>query len=285
MAKKRKSDDCGGGSEEGLKRPAPNISQRGIVHGEFTSLNKIRGSSTDKLAQLHSIRDRRLAEPQDSPNRMEDVCYRIPDSLSDANLDVIGYHRGCYQNFTNNLDHLKRSMPSNVPSTSRSPRKPLLSSVKQLFPPECIFCEKVELKVSGKTKRCKIFPVFKGKDGTLKYRSWKQIEPRVLELGNNRLHRLVQGEDLFARETRFHQHCRISFNLKYTNYLHCTSHATDFPIQTEQARKAAAHLKAFNVVLDVIEDQVIGENKVMRLSSLRLIYTQELERNDFLNTQ
>ena len=44
-----------------------------------------------------------------------------------------------------------------------------------------------------------------------------------------------------------------------------TSHDTDFPIQTEQARKAAAHLKAFNVVLDFIEDQLIGETKVMRL--------------------
>ena len=40
----------------------------------------------------------------------------------------------------------------------------------------------------------------KDKDGTLKEPTWKQIEPRALELGDSRLHRKVQGEDLFARE-------------------------------------------------------------------------------------
>ena len=137
-----------------------------MVHGDFTLLSKIRGSSTDKLAQLHRIRDRRLAEPQDSPNRMEDVCHCIPDSLFDANLDITGYHRGCYQNFTKNVDRLKCSMSSNVPTTLRSSRKPLASIAKQVFSPECIFCKKVELKVSGKTERCITFSVFKCQDGT-----------------------------------------------------------------------------------------------------------------------
>ena len=70
--------------------------------------------------------------------------------------------------------------------------------------------------------------MFKDKDGTLKEPTWKQIEPRALELGDSRLHRKVQGEDLFAREAQFHPSCRNSFNLKYANYLRDTARATKF---------------------------------------------------------
>ena len=61
------------------------------------------------------------------------------------------------------------------------------------------------MKVSGKTERCGKFPVFKDKDGTLKEPTWKQVESRSLELGLHRLHCMVQGKDLFAREEIFHQ--------------------------------------------------------------------------------
>ena len=107
----------------------------------------------------------------------------------------------------------------------------------QLFPPECVFCGKFELKVSGKTERCVKFPVFKDKDGTLKEPTWKQIEPRALELGLHRLHRMVQDEDLFAREANFHQSYRKLFNLKYINHLRDKNSAID----TQQDLKAAAH--------------------------------------------
>ena len=73
-SKKCKSDN-GGGSEEPRKHPPVSciLHVRGIQHGDFTSLSNVKGSATDKLAQQHSIRDKRLTEPQDSPNRMEDV--------------------------------------------------------------------------------------------------------------------------------------------------------------------------------------------------------------------
>ena len=67
-----------------------------------------------------------------------------------------------------------------------------------LFLPECIFCEKLELRSCGKTERCVKFPMFMDKNGALKEPTWKQIEPLALALGNSCLHREVQGEDLFA---------------------------------------------------------------------------------------
>ena len=59
------------------------------------------------------------------------------------------------------------------------------------------------MKVSGQTERCGKFPVFKDKDVTLEEPTWKQVESQYLELGLHRLHRMVKGEHLFAREEKF----------------------------------------------------------------------------------
>ena len=109
-------------------------------------------------------------------------------------------YRGCYQKFTKNQEHLKCSItPVDRASTTCTPRKLLSWSDMRLFPSQCIFCEKLELKLQGKTERCVKFPMFKDKDGALKEPTWKQIELRALKLGNSGLHRKVKGEALFAR--------------------------------------------------------------------------------------
>ena len=61
--------------------------------------------------------------------------------------------------------------------------------------------------------------------------------------------------------------------------------ATNRAIDTEHDRKADVHLKAFNAVLDLIPDRVIGQKEVVQLASLRLLYIQELERNGFPNPE
>lgn len=106
--KKHKCDN-GGGAEELKKRPTVYciLHMSGIQHGDFTPLSNIKGSATDKLAQLHGIHDKRRLEPLDSPSRMVDVWSRIPENFADADLEAIGYHLGCNQNFITNQDHLK----------------------------------------------------------------------------------------------------------------------------------------------------------------------------------
>ncbi len=185
---------------------------------EFTSFSDIKGPAADKLAKLHSIHERRLAEPHGSPYHMEDVCNRIPANLLHIDLNTAGYHHGCYQKFTKNLNRLKAVASCEEPSTSCSPHKSLSSSAKKLFPTECVFCGKLEQKVSRKREECIKFSVFKGKQGTLKEPTWRQIESQALELGLHSLHRMVQGEDLFAREANFHLSCRNDFNLKIISH-------------------------------------------------------------------
>ena len=94
---KRKSNHADG-QEVLRKHPAARwiLHVSGIQHGDCTSLSNVKGSATEKLSQLHNTRHRRLMEPQDSPNRVKDVCNQIPETLARENLEAIGYHRDCY---------------------------------------------------------------------------------------------------------------------------------------------------------------------------------------------
>ena len=69
-----------------------------------------RDFSTEKLSQLHNIRQRRLMEPRVSPYRMEDVCDQIPETLACAGLEAVDRHRSRYQKFTKNQDRLRGSV-------------------------------------------------------------------------------------------------------------------------------------------------------------------------------
>ena len=70
---------------------------------------------------------------------MEDICKQIPDSIDEEELTYVGYHKGCYQHFTKNLDRLPKSeelQPNDVTSAPHSSRRSSISSgSKQLFPP------------------------------------------------------------------------------------------------------------------------------------------------------
>ena len=114
-------------------------------------------------------------EPRDSPYRMEDVFNQIPETLTGADLEAVGYPRGCYQKFTKNQDRLRGSVTlSEIISKTRSLRNSSSSSASWLFPPECIFCEKLQLKLCGKTEWCIKFPMFKDEYGALKKPTWKK---------------------------------------------------------------------------------------------------------------
>ncbi len=40
----------------------------------------------------------------------------------------------------------------------------------------------------------------------------------AVALGKSALLRKIKGEDLFAKKARYHESCRISFNLAYFNH-------------------------------------------------------------------
>ena len=68
----------------------------GIQHREFIALSNVKDSADEKLAHLLSIRETRLNEHYDLPNRVEAACSKISDTLMDFNLAELGYH--CHTN-------------------------------------------------------------------------------------------------------------------------------------------------------------------------------------------
>ena len=244
---------------------------------DFMVLSNVKGGASNKLKYLHEIRDKRLQQPLGSPHRMEDVCMQIPESTNEANSGIIGYHRHCYQKFTNHLDRLKFS-DAGQPSTSRSPRKRIASS-KELFPDKCIFCDKKVKKFKQKHETCVKFAVYKTSTGGIKEPSWKKIEQQALELGLFRLHRKVQGEDLFAKEAKFHRLCRKAFTLQHATLLTKRSRENTSvsmqPSTDQNLRHEMAHAKALDSVVNKVREAVIRNNEVIRLRSLLDIYIIE----------
>ena len=117
-------------------------------YGNFTSFDDGKETPQKKLESLQQIRDRRLLEDVESTKRMQDVCELIPESIENLDTAKTGWHRGCYQRFTKNLDRLKAAAessfmspaPCSTPASSYSPRKraPKRSLEKSpfLFPPD-----------------------------------------------------------------------------------------------------------------------------------------------------
>ena len=149
-----------------------------------------------------------------------------------------------------------------------------------MFPPQCTFCDKLEVKVSGKTVRCSRFPVYKNIGGSFKEPTLKQIEPRALELELYRLHRKVHGEDLFAKEANLHPSCRNSFSLQYINHVQKQQHVGTDATQDD---KTAAHQSAFSAVLEFVWERVIGHHGIVQLPLLQELYVKELHGLKFPN--
>ena len=156
--------------------------------GNFTKLRLSKPSPAEKLSVLHRIRDRRLKENVDSPLRMQRVCDLIPHSVNGLDLDNTGWHRGCYQRFTMNLDRLQTAPPNfleenarPLPPVYRSPRKKSADGIK--FPKDrCLFCDNKTW--SNGTERLykpdQTFVAWEHNES-----GWKQIEPMARDLQND----------------------------------------------------------------------------------------------------
>ena len=209
---------------------------------------------------------------------MQYVCDQIPPHLPD-DLNSIGYHRQCYQRFIANLNRLPDLQHDEEPEASgghRSPRKSSsLKSAGPLFPPECIFCGKVEKKDAGrKTERPVLFPSWKNKEN-----SWEQIESRAEKMGLVQLYRQVKNKDLFAVEAKHHQSCLKSFRTAFANFERGIQRSERE--DTEQVQVSVAHDKAFTLVLAHIQKHVIQQNEVLKLVSLRNMYVDEIKENGY----
>ena len=113
-AKKRRTDHACNLEELQIPPSVCILHVSGIQHGEFIPLQNIRDPPQVKFEMLHNVRKKRLLQSHDSPARMEAVCKLILDNIDGVDLEMTGYHRGCYQTFTK---HQECIAPDNEPST------------------------------------------------------------------------------------------------------------------------------------------------------------------------
>ena len=248
-------------------------------HGTFIPFTAIKTSPEDRLLQFQQIRERRLLQPHSSPHRMEDACNLIPDTLP-SNLEDIGYHRKCYSNFVHHLERIKDDKePQGSTSSQPTVRKKLRYSTPSsspLFPPECIFCGKIEIKHRNRnTERAVPFPSFKNKDN-----QWEQIESRAKEMEMHELYLKVKDKDLFAVEAKHHFGCMKDFRTKYFNFQRKKKLEMS---NCNKAQSAAIHSKAFEVILSHVQTQVVQQNKVLRLTELQSLYNDSLRKQGYDN--
>ena len=141
---------------------------------------------------------------------------------------------------------------------------------------ECMFCGRLEAKLTRKTERPIKSIYCKHKEP-----AWKVIEFKALELGKSQ-------QDLYGQikgkvEAKFHPKCRRAFNTEYHNHVRAKKRSEKHKLDTDQSSCAEAHNKAFTSVVDYIQAHDFEQNEVLWLSSLKFMYIEGFERFDFPN--
>ena len=77
------------------RKPEEKVSQLCILHkgrvskgDSFRSLSNAVGGAEEALRRLHIVRDKRLSLECGSPQRLDDVCSKIPESLQGININA-----------------------------------------------------------------------------------------------------------------------------------------------------------------------------------------------------
>ena len=174
-------------------------------------MQECRGGATKAVENLQNVKEKRLQEDVNSAYRMKVVCDLIPDSVDGLNLELIGWHRKCYQSFTINLDRLKFSINYCIPEVQRrSPRIPTPS--RFLFPQnQCLFCgrNRIKVKKDGATKEelpDKNFVSWINKRSGLE--NVAAMAENMQHIAYGSVWRNVNGVDLPAAEAHFHESCQ-----------------------------------------------------------------------------
>ena len=161
---------------------------------------------------------------------MEAVCSQIPSTLEGADLDVLEYHRQCYQGFTENID-LQQTDNGSQPSTSQRHHSPWKqsrpnSTSSHLSVHFVVLSTKLPASGCSSPKTCIMFTMTS---------AWDSLEPQAEELGKENLCR-IRGFDLFPIEAKLHHSWRMEFTNRYRKQIRVRGPAA----RTSQTRPVSA---------------------------------------------
>ena len=213
-----------------------------------------------------------VRQSQDSENRLDNICSNIPSAFAPAQY---GYHRSCYQRFTNVSRIMKRK--KEAPNTRsefgessvkrRRVSQHSASTPSRLLPADkCLFCDKGRIRKSGKEEHL-VKCVTKTAEGSIKRAAeTKQDEFIVLK---------IKDIDLVAKEAHYHASCRKSYTRSEERH--------DVPKKEElggQADVEAAHKAAFENLCEHVNASIISGGNVERMSMLRERYLTSILHNN-----
>ena len=146
-----------------------------------------------------------------------------------------------------------------LPSTSKRIRRSVVASTSVLFPAnQCLFCNKNTIKVNQVKHSLVTCCTCSTETAEA---SFKQA---AHEKGDEEILRKVRDQELRAREARYHNCYRREYTRSSTRH---TSHE-----DSESTQSQAAHSEAFQVICSYIQEHILVEGKVERLSMIRERY-------------
>ena len=171
-----------------------------------------------------------------------------------------------------NLQRLDVNANENHESVTASRRR--LSKDNIIFYPDCIFCN------SDKRKKVKVKGSWNS-EGLHKFESdgWKTVLCKAEELGDENLLRRIRGQDLFACGAHFHKSSRKS----YTANLHKDLYSENIDGDNVQRDMEAAHMRAFEVVCEIVNVEVIQKSQIYPITELCDKYIDHLSHTDHHN--
>ena len=213
-----------------------------------------------------------VRQSQDSENRLDNICSNIPSAFVPAQY---GYHRSCYQRFTNVSRIMKRK--KEAPNTSsefgessvkrRRVSQHSASTPSRLLPADkCLFCDKGRIRKSGKEEHLVKCVTKTAEESIKRAAETKQDEFILLK---------IKDIDLVAKEAHYHASCRKSYTRSEERH--------DVPKKEElggQADVEAAHKAAFENLCEHVNASIISGGNVERMSMLRERYLTSILHNN-----
>ena len=231
------------------------------------------------LSKIQAIKYKRQQEKPGASSRLEEECKNVPDKL-DINH---GYHKDCYRKFTKNSERLKGEEPppqkkQKIQTRSSDTNNEWNDGI--LFHQDCIFCNTTTPRYLKDGADWKKEPLSRFIQG-----GGKVIEDickgHIGEERYDKLLRRIHGVCLFSKGAVFHESCRKTFqNEARDSEVWRTKCQQSKDLQT---KRESAHHQAFLKVQDEIEKDVLTEKKVLKMTDLLAIYTEQLRCTEFRN--
>jgi len=211
-------------------------------------------------------------------NRLDDICSLVP-RLYDPNRH--GCHRWCYKNFINisrlraQVNTAEESHRSDIlvsPTASQSLSSRRSANVRshlQLFPQhECIFCG-TERKYLPSTRSSEYLRTCVTKVAE------ERIKECAVKKNDYNLLGKISGEDLLAREARYHESCRRQYVKASSQETTAASSHT----HTALPEVMVAHQAAFEFLVSYIESKIIQDKHVECMTMLKDRYLMFISEN------